>query len=236
MNNQNNSSSQSNSSPFPKLKPKGSIILHQIPKINESNESNNNKSNISNENTENTSFLSKLKLFDPNLKINDNNNSIRHSKTYKPNDIIFQENEEKEKKDKINEKNEINEIKTNNEKIKVTKAQTVNEDNMNKNDERKKDIADALRLSAKLHFNNAKKMFNSFSGYLKDNYLSKINLNLMNFNLIKKEDKTFNLTKPPNFEEIENHWNYAKLLLDYNILDFTSKFKITIYFRFFSCI
>ena len=48
-------------------------------------------------------------------------------------------------------------------------------------------------------------------------------------------DKTFNFTKPPNFEEIENHWNYAKLLLDYNILDFTSKFKISIYFRFFSC-
>ena len=224
MNNKNNSSSQNNSSPFPKLKPKGSIILHQTSKNKESNEkSNNNEINKSNENTENTNFLSKLKLFDPNPKTNRNSNSIKHSKTFIPNDMIFEENEKNEKKEKTNE------IKTNNEKNKMTKTQTIKEDNMNKKDEPQKDIAETLRISAKLHFNKAKKMFTSFSGYLKDNYLSKINLNL-NFNLIKKDDKTFNFTKPPNFEEIENHWNYDKLLLDNNILDFTSKFKKIIYF------
>ena len=227
MNNKNNSSSQNNSSPFPKLKPKGSIILHQTSKNKESNEkSNNNEINKSNENTENANFLSKLKLFDPNPKINSNRNSIKHSKTFIPNDMIFEENEKNEKNEK---KDKINEIKTNNEKNKMTKTQTVKEDNMNKNDEPQRDIAEKLRVSAKLHFNKAKKMFTSFSGYLKDNYLSKINLNL-NFNLIKKDDKTFNFTKPPNFEENENHWNYAQLLLDNNILDFTSKFKKIIYF------
>ena len=72
------------------------------------------------------------------------------------------------------------------------------------------------------------------SGYINDNVINKININ---FNILKneksKESDTnsiyknikINFEKPSNFEEIEEHWKYEKILLDNDILDFTSKIK-----------
>ena len=86
--NSNTSSSENNSNPFPKLKPTGSIYIHQIP-IESDNKSSQNNSNTTQEKEE-KDFLSKLRVFDPNAKINTNNyNDIKHSKTFKPSTSVF---------------------------------------------------------------------------------------------------------------------------------------------------
>ena len=44
--------------------------------------------------------------------------------------------------------------------------------------------------------------------------------------------KTYDFCKlqgPSNYGEIEKYWNYEKNILDYNILDFTSKSNLILY-------
>ena len=109
--------------------------------------------------------------------------------------------------------------------------------NYNNNDD-KKGKGYTKRLSAKNTFDSAKKLFNSLSDYVNENIINKIN-----FNFNKNDEKSFsdtinldeNFEKPENFEEIEKIWHYKKLLLEYNILDITSKLYIINHkFLFFS--
>ena len=225
-----NSSSENNSSPFPKLKPKGSIYVNEI-----NNNSNNDsrsfqkKSNKSKEKEEENDFLSKLKLFDPNAKINNN----RHSNPFKPS--VY----ENVKKDNNYNEKEIDEpLNINKEKEKLSRKKLSYE--MPNNNEDKKGKGYTKRLSAKNTFDSAKKLFNSLSDYVNENIINKINFN---FNKNDEKEKSFsdtinldeNFEKPENFEEIEKIWHYKKLLLEYNILDITSKLYIINHkFLFFS--
>ena len=80
-----------------------------------------------------------------------------------------------------------------------------------------------------------KKLFSDIGDYFNDNVINKINVNFNNFNFLKFNNLDIKFEKPEHFDEIEKYWNYAKLLLDYNILDFGSKFiKINYQFLFFS--
>ena len=200
-----NSSSENNLSPFPKLKPKGSIYVNEI-----NNNSNNDsrsfqkKSNKSKEKKEENDFLSKLKVFDPNANINNN----RHSNPFKPS--VY----ENVKKDNNYNEKEIDEpLNINKEKEKLSRKKLSYE--MPNNNDDKKGKGYTKRLSAKNTFDSAKKLFNSLSDYV--------------------NEKDENFEKPENFEEIEKIWHYKKLLLEYNILDITSKLYIINHkFLFFS--
>ena len=228
--NSNTSSSENNSNPFPKLKPTGSIYIHQIP-IESDNKSSQNNSNKTQEKEE-KDFLSKLRVFDPNAKINTNNyNDIKHSKTFKPSTSVFNKEINKDNmyeiKEDENEK-EIDEVLNINKERELLSKNTQQNETGNNNDN-KKDIIDPLRLSAKNAFNSVKGLFSSLSGYLNENVINKINFN---FNKPEEnKEKTFansinideNFEKPQHFEEIEKIWNYEKILLEYNILDITSK-------------
>ena len=254
----NNTSSQTNSniSPFPKLKPRGSLNINQLPNKNENNNniSQNNTSNSFESKKENT-FLSRLRIFEPKANNNNNNkndndiNMIRHSKTLRPSflDNLFnkenQDNKDnKDKKEnKINKDNKDNKDKKNNKDNKTNFHDNIYETKDNNKDEKdnkdynkkyslnleeKENIKDPKRLSLINPFESARKIFSSLSGYLNDNIINKININ---FNMNNKDkdsnDNNFviNFDKPANFGEIEKHWNYGKILLDNNILDFTSK-------------
>ena len=225
-----NSSPENNSSPFPKLKPKGSIYVHEI--NNNSNTDNlslQKKSNKSKEKEEENDFLSKLKIFDPNANINNN----RHSNPFKPS--VY----ENVKKNNNNSENEIDEpLNINKEKEKLSRKKLSYEMTNNNDDKKGKEYT--KRLSAKNTFDSAKKLFNSLSDYVNENIINKINFN---FNKTEEKEKSLaetinldeNFEKGENFGEIEKMWNYKKLLLEYNILDITSKLFIINYkFLFFS--
>ena len=215
-NSKTNSSNNSNSSsPFPKLKPKGSIYIQQIPL----NVENNNQISQKKKDSEKTNkeegpdFFSRLKIFDPNAKKN-NSDSLKHSKTLNP---PLSEDHDKDGLKKITKKHSSFEI--NGPSI-----------------EDKKEIKEENNFSVRNSLISAKKLFQNVGDYINDNIINKINFN---FNFSKSDkDNTVNLDinfeKPANFGEIEKYWNYAKLLLDYNILDFGSKsIKINYQFLFF---
>ena len=99
---------------------------------------------------------------------------------------------------------------------------------------------ESKRLSIKKTIEYSNKLFHSITGYINDNVINKINLNLnLNFKNDKNNDSLYKdleikFEKPSNFGEIEEQWNYEKHLLDYDILDFTSKSKIFYLLFFFS--
>ena len=90
MDNKNNStkkpSSQHDSNPFPKLKPKGSIFIHQIPPKQENKELN----KSANESSNATDFFSKLKFFQSKSQGPDqsqkNQVTLKNSRTLQPSD------------------------------------------------------------------------------------------------------------------------------------------------------
>lgn len=270
MENKNNSSknpsSQNNSNPFPKLKPKGSILIHQIPPKQEKNELQKSpkQSNIASD------FLSKIKFFQPKSQGPDQNQknkvTLKYSKTLQPSDkssLIKKDQIEtsKQKKDFFNifKKNKSSEIKDKKEDIKQNNKNEDNIDDIMNIDAEKAKFekrqascsindnikdSDSKSFSTKKTIEYANKIFHSISGYINDNVINKINnlnLNLnLNFRNKDKENESDSLykdleikfEKPANFGEIEEHWNYEKHLLDYDILDFTSKSKIYLLFFF----
>ena len=110
-NTKSSSQNNSNTNPFPKLKPKGSIMINHIPKKTDNNNTSQNNNFISNQ-KKSDSFLSKLRIFDPNpkQKINSNSDTIRHSKTIDPS-FLESINDKKINKDN---KDNIYETKDNN--------------------------------------------------------------------------------------------------------------------------
>ena len=199
------SNNSNNSSPFPKLKPKGSINIQQIPLDAEStNKISKKEKDVKKSNKEEeTDFFSRLKVFDPNAN---KNNFLKHSKTLNT---------------------DINNIKENDLK-KLSKKHSSCELNGPSIEDKNEDNTFSVRNS----LITAKKLFQNFGDYINDNIINKINFN---FNFIKTDNLGINFEKPANFGEIEKCWNYVKLLLDYNILDFGSKFiKINYHFLFFS--
>ena len=258
MENKNNStkkpSSQNNSNPFPKLKPKGSIFIHQIPPKQEKNELSKSPkhSNIT------TDFLSKIKFFQSKSQGSDQNQNnqqnnqvtLKHSKTLQPNDNLNltkkgKTEESKENKD-ILKKNKSSEIKSQKEDKKENDKGEDNIDEIMNIDEEKAKFAkrqasctindnskdnDSKKPSTKKTIEYANKLFHSITGYISDNVINKINLNKNFKNKENDSDSLYkdleiNFEKPTNFDEIEEHWNYEKHLLDYDILDFSSKLKI----------
>ena len=259
MENKNNStkkpSSQNNSNPFPKLKPKGSIFIHQIPPKQEKNELSKSPkhSNIT------TDFLSKIKFFQSKSQGSEKNQNnqqnnqvtLKHSKTLQPNDNLNltkkgKTEESKENKD-ILKKNKSSEIKSQKEDKKENDKGEDNIDEIMNIDEEKAKFAkrqasctindnskdnDSKKPSTKKKMENAYKLFHSITGYISDNVINKININFKNDKNKENDsdslykDLEINFEKPTNFDEIEEHWNYEKHLLDYDILDFTSKSKI----------
>ena len=251
MENKNNStkkpSSQNNSNPFPKLKPKGSIILHQIPQKQEKNELSKSpkRSNIA------TDFLSKIKFFQPKTQGSDQNQknqvTLKHSRTMQPSDKLILTKKDKTETSKENKdilkKNKSSEIKIKKEDKKENEKGEDNLDDIMNIDAEKAKFEkrqasctindnskdnDSKRFSTKKTIEYANKLFHSFTGYINDNVINKINLNSL------YKDLEIKFEKPSNFGEIEEQWNYEKNLLDYDILDFTSKTKIFYLLFFFS--
>ena len=220
-NSKTSSEKNSDSNPFPKLKPMGSIYINQIPKKDDKDKTTENLNSFGPENESN--FLSKLKIFDPHPNIHPD--TIKHSRTFLPS-YLENDDSNKEKgnaynfKEKGNEEEEIINIDNENKKLPKKLSAEINIDNNNINKKVDK------RLSAKNPFDVAKKFFHSISGYVNDNIINKINFN-KNDNEKKdnpnQKDLEIIFEKPLNFEEIEKQWYYEKLLLDNNILDFTSK-------------
>lgn len=218
--NTNSSNNSNNSSPFPKLKPKGSIYISQIPldSKNTNQISQKGKDSEKSNNEEKVDFFSRLKIFEPNAK-KSNNNSLKHCKTLGPS---FSENED-------NDKDGLK---------KLTKKHSSCEINGPSIDD-KKEIKEDNTFSVRNSLISAKKLFQNFGDYINDNIINKINFN---FNFTKTDNNVenslgINFEKPKNFGEIEKYWNYVKLLLDYNILDFGSKsikLNYQILFYFFS--
>lgn len=264
MENKNNtikkSSSQNYSNPFPKLKPKGSIILHQIPPKQEKKELNKSpkRSNIA------TDFLSKIKFFQPKSQGSEQNQknqvNLKHSRTLQPSDKISLTKKDKTETSKENKdifkKNKSSEINIKKEDKKVNNKGEDNLDDIMNIDEEKAKFekrqasctindsskdTESKRLSIKKTIEYSNKLFHSITGYINDNVINKINLNLnLNFKNDKNnsdslyKDLEIKFEKPSNFGEIEEQWNYEKHLLDYDILDFTSKSKIFYLSFFFS--
>lgn len=203
------------SNPFPKLKPMGSIYINQIPKKSDIDKTSENKNSLDSE--KESDFLSKLRIFDPHPNIHQD--SIKHSKTFLPS-LIESNDTSKEKGniDDIKEKDkEDGDKNNNNENINSTKKKLSADIN---NEEKQEEKGSGYNP-----FNAAKKFFKSISGYVNDNFINKITSNKSENeeeNLNKKEIENI-FEKSPNFQEIEKYWNYQKLLLDNNILDFTSK-------------
>ena len=237
------SQNNSNNNPFPKLKPKGSILVNQIPQKNENNNniSQNNTSNSNVSKKENT-FLTRLKIFDQkannNNSDNDNVKIIRHSKTFKYSffdNIRDQENKDN-KSNKNNKNNIVNKDNKDNNFDNIYEIKDNNKDEKDHKDLKKKfhfnleekdNIKDPKRFSVINPFKSARKIFSSLSGYLNDNIINKININFNNKEKYNNKDVdeqfVIHFDKPANFGEIEKHWNIGKILLDNNILDFTSK-------------
>jgi hypothetical protein len=246
---------KNNSNPFPKLKPKGSILIHQKTPKQEKNELSKSpkRSNLAND------FLSKLKLFQPKTQGSEQNQknqvSLKHSRTLQPNEKLSflkkgKTEKNKETKD-ILKKNKSNEIKSKKEDKKEKEKDEDNcEDNlddiMNIDAEKakfaKRQVSctindnskdkDSKGLSTKKTIEYANKFFHSITGYINDNVIKTVNKINLNLNFIKNKendsdslykDLEIKFEKPSNFGEIEDHWNYEKNLLDYDILDFTSK-------------
>ena len=248
-------SSQNNANPFPKLKPKGSIYIHQIPPKQEKNELSKSPkhSNIT------TDFLSKIKFFQSKSQGSEQNQNnqpnnkfpLKHSKTLQLDNLNLTKKDKteasKENKD-ILKKNKSTEI--NNNKKEDKKENDKGEDNiddvMNIDEEKAKfekrlssctindnsKDNDSKKPSSKKPMEYANKIFHSITGYINDNVINKININFKNDKNKENDsdslykDLEINFEKPANFEVIEEHWNYEKHLLDYDILDFTSKSKI----------
>ena len=231
-NTKSSSQNNSNTNPFPKLKPKGSIMINHIPKKTDNNNTSQNNNFISNQ-KKSDSFLSKLRIFDPNpkQKINSNSDTIRHSKTIDPS-FLESINDKKINKDN---KDNIYETKDNNKDKDKDIDDILNINKEKENfikkklscdiEEKKdiKDIKDTKRSSIKNPLESAKKIFSSLSGYLNENIINRINTNYFGSNKDKDKIIDINFEKPPNFDEIEKSWNYGKILIDNNILDFTSK-------------
>ena len=207
-NTSNSNSSKKDSNPFPKLRPTGSLVINQTSNKTKTGQ-------IASQPSQ--SFLSKLKIFEPNQ--NKFFNNIRHSKTVEINE-----------KDMSNEKEEIKKNESFTEKQIIQNRNSFGEkDNKKKDEEEKED----KQVSSKTEFDENKRK--SFLLGFTDN-LKKINKTIkdgtkifenqknkiMNF-INQKIYNDIKFEKPKNFEEIEKQWNYAKILLDNNILDCTSK-------------
>ena len=196
--------SNNNSNPFPKLKPKGSIIINQIPKSNDNNKKSQEKSSNSNQKSKESNVFSRLKIFDSNAKKTSDDNDIKHSRTFLPS--FFSSKDNNNEKDKKKEALQNKKV-SNNEK------------------EEKTDKKEPKRLSLRNTLDWGKKLFSDIGDYFNDNVINKINVNFNNFNFLKFNNLDIKFEKPEHFDEIEKYWNYEKNLLDNNFLDFTSKSK-----------
>ena len=210
-NTSNSNSSKKDSNPFPKLRPTGSLVINQTSNKTKTGQ-------IASQPSQ--SFLSKLKIFEPNQ--NKFFNNIRHSKTVEINE-----------KDISNEKEEIKKDESFTEKQIIQNRNSFGEKDNKKKDEEEKEDKQVSQVSSKTEFDENKRK--SFLLGFTDN-LKKINKTIkdgtkifenqknkiMNF-INQKIYNDVKFEKPKNFEEIEKQWNYAKILLDNNILDCTSK-------------
>lgn len=210
-NTSNSNSSKKDSNPFPKLRPTGSLVINQTSNKTKTGQ-------IASQPSQ--SFLSKLKIFEPNQ--NKFFNNIRHSKTVEINE-----------KDISNEKEEIKKDESFTEKQIIQNRNSFGEKDNKKKDEEEKEDKQVSQVSSKTEFDENKRK--SFLLGFTDN-LKKINKTIkdgtkifenqknkiMNF-INQKIYNDIKFEKPKNFEEIEKQWNYAKILLDNNILDCTSK-------------
>ena len=83
---------------------------------------------------------------------------------------------------------------------------------------------------------SAKILFHGIGGYVNKNFINKISFNFIKGDKEKNEnysnDWGINFEKPTNFGEIEKIWNDQKLLLNFNILDLTSKLYYIYYHLF----
>ena len=191
--------------PFPKLKPTGTIVTKNIPKENETNDSSQIKpSNTQVEGDKKNDFKSRIKFFEQKSQHNTKQLDIRKTLPLKHvnKDILLEENQEnKEKKeDKPHNNNTQNETKENNpelnldggitKKLNATKTMAVPIDK--KEDEKEKEIEEEK---------DEEKVYKAF---------------------LKRRTYDFGqLQRPSNYGDIEKYWNFEKNILDYKILDFT---------------
>ena len=121
----------SNSNPFPKLVPRGSININQKPKKEENEEISRVATYNSNLHNKGNSFLSKLKMFDPNIT-KDTEIIIERRNTEKK-----RQEEEKKRKKEENEKKKKEEAEKK-EKEEKERIKKINEENKKKEEEEKR--------------------------------------------------------------------------------------------------
>jgi hypothetical protein len=146
------------------------------------------------------------------------------------------------------------------EKPKISNTLLENSNQKNNEDNDVDNINELPRRSAIIQIDDKKNKSSSFFFGLKDN-IKKINKSIKDkkqsivinikqqkkkiikmINHKKENEKeiekeiVLNFKKPKNFEQIEKQWNYAKILIDNNIIDCTSKelFIIYLFFYFYS--
>ena len=176
------------------------------------------------------SFESKVKMFEPKTKT---------FTTYVP-----------EKKGTREDKKHMEKPKISNTLLENSKQKNYEDNDFDKKNE-------LPRRSAIIQIDDKKnKSSSSFFFGLKDN-IKKINksikdkkqsivinikhqkkkiIKMINHKKENEKEIVINFAKPKNFEKIEKQWNYAKILLDNNIIDCTSKklFIIYLFFYFYS--
>ena len=146
------------------------------------------------------------------------------------------------------------------EKPKISNTLLENSNQKNNEDNDVDNINELPRRSAIIQIDDKKNKSSSFFFGLKDN-IKKINKSIKDkkqsivinikqqkkkiikmINHKKENEKenekeiVLNFKKPKNFAQIEKQWNYAKILIDNNIIDCTSKelFIIYLFFYFYS--
>ena len=198
--------------PFPKLKPTGTIGTKNIPKDNEDNNSSEIKlSNTQVEGDKKNDFKSRIKFFEQKSQNNAKKLDIRKTLPLKEvkKDILKEENKEKKeevkKEENKSDNNNVqiqNEIKTDKKpsnigdvipkKLNATKTMALPIDK--KEEEKEKEIEEEKEKEEE-------KVYKAF---------------------LKKRTYDFGqLQRPSNYGDIEKYWNYEKNILDYKILDFT---------------
>lgn len=208
---ENNSNNQ-----FPKLKPKGTISIPTSKDSEVKNKIQINPTQTLKEPVQKNDFLSKLKFFEQKAQDNKKpNNKLNTSKT-----ILENKDKIKDNKEMIEKNNKINIIKENKkEENNIEKTESKNKDEMknelkvkleSKMKEKNKDISKNINIIKKAQT------------ILEDNKEKEKEKILKTFE--KRQTYQFSqLERPLNYSDIEKYWGYEKNLLDYKILDITSK-------------
>ena len=193
--------------PFPKLKPTGTIITKNIPKDNETNNTSELKpSNTQVEGDKKNDFKSRIKFFEQKSKDNSKQLDIRKTLPLK-----------QVKKDILLEKN-----KENKEIIKKEEGKSDNNNIQNEAKTEKPTINLGDAIPKKLIATKTMAPINAIEDEKEKEKEIEEEKEKVYKAFLKRRTYDFGqLQRPSNYGDIEKYWNYVKNIIDYKILDFT---------------